>query len=264
MQESCKRTRDLLSRDLFEELAPGDRRALEAHVSGCPDCAREREALVDTVDVLRSAEEREVPRHFFVFDEGLDEGLDERRPSPWRAFRRLSPAWQGGLAAAALGAVALLALTATRLSFHWEGGVLLASIGEAPRARLTATWKDEILTAAEERSRTADLAWASRLRGDLERSLDARDDRVEALLASALTEVEDRVDLTVAAGARRVESDTRIALARFRQLVNAQRQRDLTTFDRRLDGFATRNRIQSEQTELLMTAMFGPAEPSAP
>jgi hypothetical protein len=252
MQESCRRYRDLLNRDPFEELTPEERRDLDTHVTRCRDCAREQHSLTETLEAMGSVEEAPIPRHFFVYE--------ERRSSPWRVFRRLSPVWQGALGAAVVAGLVLVALTATRLHLRWEAGVLLASFGDAPRERLASAWKDELLTTAEARSRAADLEWMARIRRELARSREEQSDQVKTLLASGLRDIEGRVDLQAAAGAHRAESDIRLALFRFRQLVSDQRQRDLANVGRQLDGFATRNQIQSERTDLLMTAMFGPAE----
>jgi len=256
MQESCRSCRDLLNRDPFEELTPEERRDLDAHVTLCRDCARERQALTETMEAMGSVEEVPPPKHFFVYE--------ERRSSPWSSFRRLSPVWQGALAAAALAGLVLVALTAARLHLRWEEGVLLASFGDAPRERLARAWKHELLTVAQARSRAADLEWMDRLRRELARSREEQSGQMQVLLASGLREIEDRVDLQVATGTRRVESDTRLALSRFRQLVSQQRKRDLAILGRQLDGFATRNQIQSERTDLLMTAIFGPAELAGP
>jgi hypothetical protein len=205
---------------------------------------------------MGSVEELPVPKHFFVYD--------ERRSSPWQVFRRLSPVWQGVLGAATVAVLVLGVLTAARLNLRWEEGVLLASFGNEPKERLTTAWKDELLTAAETRSRAADLEWIARLRRELERSRDERSDQVQEMLASGLGNIEHRINVQAAAGARRVESDTRLALSRFRQFVNGQRKRDLARIERLLEGFATRNQIQSERTDLLMTAMFGPDDLAEP
>jgi len=256
MQESCRRCRDLLNREPFEELSPEERRDLDAHVTRCRDCAREQQALTETLEAMGSVEEIPAPRHFFVYE--------EHRSSPWRTFRRLSPVWQGALGAAAVAGLVLVALTAARLHLRWEEGVLLASFGDAPRERLAGAWEDELLTAAEARSRAADLEWMARTRRELARLREEQSVQMQALLASGLRDIEGRVDLQVAAGARRVESDTRLTLSRFRQLVNNQRKRDLANLGRQLDGFATRNQIQSDRTNILMTAMFGRDERAEP
>jgi hypothetical protein len=256
MQNECRRFRDLLNRDPFEELSPEDRSDLDAHLTDCRDCAHERQALTDTLATMGSVEEAPVPRHFFVYE--------ERRTGPWKAFRGLAPIWQGVLGAAAVAALILAVVTVARLNLRWEEGVFFASFGDEPRVRLTSAWRDELLTAAEERSRAADLEWLARIRRELERSRTEQGEQFQAMLASGLQGIENRVDLQVATGARRTEAETRLALSRFRKLVIGQRNRDLANLERRLESFSTRNRIESERTDLLMTAMFGPAEPRQP
>ena len=55
MQESCRRYRDLLNRDPFEELTPEERRDLDTHVTRCRDCAREQHALTETLEAISMA-----------------------------------------------------------------------------------------------------------------------------------------------------------------------------------------------------------------
>jgi hypothetical protein len=53
----------------FDELAAGDRRAMEQHIAGCPDCAGELDQLRVTTAALRSLPDCEIPRRIaFVSD----------------------------------------------------------------------------------------------------------------------------------------------------------------------------------------------------
>jgi anti-sigma factor RsiW len=88
----------------FDELAAGDRRAMEQHIAGCPDCAGELDQLRVTTAALRSLPDCEIPRRIaFVSDKVFS-------PSPVaRFFNGLwnSTARLGFLSACAI-AVALI------------------------------------------------------------------------------------------------------------------------------------------------------------
>ena len=49
---SCRTIRAELVAALYGDLAPADRRAVEAHLATCPDCAAERDALARMLDAI--------------------------------------------------------------------------------------------------------------------------------------------------------------------------------------------------------------------
>ncbi len=88
----------------FDELAAGERREMERHLTACTDCAAELDQLRLTTAALRILPDREIPQRIaFVSDKIFE-------PSPAARFFRsgfFSSAW-AGFASAAIMAVALL------------------------------------------------------------------------------------------------------------------------------------------------------------
>ena len=79
---TCHEARDLYSAMLDEALDAGERAAVEAHVAGCAECARELERFRRTVSLVRAAGSVRAPVGF------VDRVLAAARPTPW--YRRLA------------------------------------------------------------------------------------------------------------------------------------------------------------------------------
>ena len=78
---TCHEARELYSALLDEALDAGERAAVEAHVAGCPECARELERFRRAVSLVRAAAPVRAPIGF------VDRVLAAARPLPW--YRRL-------------------------------------------------------------------------------------------------------------------------------------------------------------------------------
>jgi hypothetical protein len=115
-------TRERLSAYVDNDLPPGERDQVEAHLSACESCARETDTLRQTVSLLRQLPSRPVPRSFVL---SLSPTRSARGQLAW-LFPYLSAA--GALAAILL----IVVLTADWLQV--SGTVRLAA---APTSRLT-------------------------------------------------------------------------------------------------------------------------------
>lgn len=78
---SCHDARERFSELIDGTLDPGTREAVDAHVSGCPECRRELDRLERTVALLRTVEPVRAPVGF------VDRVLDAAKPVPW--YRRV-------------------------------------------------------------------------------------------------------------------------------------------------------------------------------
>lgn len=86
---TCHEARDQLSELLDGVLADEARRALEAHLATCADCARERDRLGATVALLHAVEPARASAGF------VDRVLAATQPTPWyrRLLRRALVPW---------------------------------------------------------------------------------------------------------------------------------------------------------------------------
>lgn len=81
---TCHDARESLSAFLDEALGPDERREIEAHLEGCPECRRELERLRQTVALLHRVEPARAPVGF------VDRVTEAARPRPW--YRRAAAA----------------------------------------------------------------------------------------------------------------------------------------------------------------------------
>ncbi len=125
MNDQCDRFRLQLAPALFGDLDERERADLQSHLHVCPDCRAEKAELEQTLGVLQSTQDVEVPRHFFVYDSGLFW-------SPLGWLQQLSRVGKGAVLMA-VGAVLLavgLALSEVQIRVK-EGAVTLA-FGQLP------------------------------------------------------------------------------------------------------------------------------------
>ena len=78
---SCHDARERFSELIDDALDPSTRAAVDAHVSGCPECRRELDRLERTVVLLRAVEPVRAPFGF------VDRVVAEAKPVPW--YRRV-------------------------------------------------------------------------------------------------------------------------------------------------------------------------------
>ncbi|PYN90734.1 MAG: hypothetical protein DMD87_00885 [Candidatus Rokuibacteriota bacterium] len=78
---TCHDAREQFSALVDDALAPGERAALDAHLTTCADCRRELQRFRDTVALVRAVGPVRAPAGF------VDRALEAARPVPW--YRRL-------------------------------------------------------------------------------------------------------------------------------------------------------------------------------
>ena len=114
----CGRSEDLVAY-LYGESEAEERERLEAHLVACEKCAAEVEALRSVRRSLATWVPPEAELGFRVVSD------PPRREAPWWRRAALRPPW--GLAAAAAGVVAAVALGA--VDFRWEGDGVVIRMG---------------------------------------------------------------------------------------------------------------------------------------
>ena len=252
MTVDCNAYHEKIPRAILGELAPGELRALQAHLASCPRCAEENEQYAAAVGALETSARGggvDVPRHFFVYPEERGIGLRE-------LFALLSPALRAALCAA--GAMVAL-LTIVSASLTWRLVRESAVTRLAPAVDVPALRAD-VLRLVDEKSRADKLELARELRGELARFWSASNTRERALLESALTSLEHRVSERIAGTASQLDEKTGRALAAVYQSVETRQRQDLLAIDDRLNRIAATGEQKNDQTNAILETLLEVAE----
>ncbi len=148
----------------FEELAAGERTAVEQHVAVCGECASELDRLRVTTAALRTLPDREIPQRIaFVSDRVFE-------PSWWRRFRNSGA--QMGFASACV-----LALAIVVSAWHFAGAreTEVRTVVQAASAPQTGVPQEQIDAAvakavAQVRAEDAEMIKAAERKRDAEYS----------------------------------------------------------------------------------------------
>jgi len=237
---------------VVDELTAVERDELSIHLSGCAECAREREDLEATVGTLRSQRDERPPRHFFVHPE-------ERR-GPLRSFSALPAVWKGVLAAVLVLFVVATGLLVARTHVRVEHGVLMVSVGQTPEERWTEPLKTEILQAAADLSSENDREWIERVRGEFAETLASHDLEQRQVIDAALRELDTRAGETLASSHLALRQELDRGLLRVRNDVEYQRREDLGRVRDHLNRFAANDLRLDERTEALLAAVVEMSE----
>jgi hypothetical protein len=253
MTVDCNAYHEKIPRAILGELAPGELRALQAHLASCPRCAEENEQYAAAVGALETSARGggvDVPRHFFVYPEERSMGLRE-------LFALLSPALRAALFAAG-AVVALLTIVSASLTWRLARGSAVTRL--APPAAEVPALRAELLRLVDEKSRADKLELARELRGELARFWSASNTRERAMLESALTSVEHRVNERIAGTASQLDERTGRALAAVYQSVETKQRQDLLAVDERLNRIAATGEQKSDQTDAILQTLLEVAE----
>ena len=262
MSMECRHYRDQIPQALLGDLGADALELLNAHLSECPACKQEEQLYAHTLAQLRSVGDSPVPRHFFVYGQA-------RRESPWTSFRRMSLAWQGVAASLIVAAAIMAVLTVAKLQVRFEGHAMILSFGGAPPARPapqaapaldTQALEARILQVAEERNRKDVLDWVRTLRGEIAKGNRRLDERQRTVLQAALTNVEKRMAGALSETVQTMETRTDRSLSNLYTTVNLQRERDVNTFNDRLDRVALTNETRNNQTDAILETLLQAAE----
>lgn len=104
---NCRAAQRLISAERDGALPPGERAALETHVTGCPECSRAREALAAAATAW-SATDRSVPTP--DVERAWQDIRREIRSGAGRSEQRARPVWWMRMLWAGVPAVAAAAL----------------------------------------------------------------------------------------------------------------------------------------------------------
>jgi hypothetical protein len=261
MLNDCEKIRQQIAISLAEGLAPEMQASLNSHVEACPACASELQAYREVFSGMRSIEDEEAPRHFFVYPE-------DRRPSRWAFFRRMQPGWQA-FAVCIMGfAVLMPALALSRLHIRSGNGVLTVAFGEpalsspqpAPPAPDLSALEARILKAVEEKNRKDSLEWVRTLRSEIARSQKNFTPQQRVFLEAAVASVESRLRNRIEDTARLVIDRNESSIAAVYDAVSLQRDRDLAMVNNRFNRLTVNNELKSDQTNAILETLLQVAE----
>jgi len=262
MAATCREFRSYIPRAILGDLSQEEQKALDQHLAECSPCNREHQTFGNTVRQLGSGLDVPVPRHFFVYPE-------ESHSTPWRAFLRMSRAWQAATATVLLvfGFASLLAVS--RLQVRSEDGALVIGFGRLPERRPpapqimqvdTSALEAKILKAAAERSRQDNLEFLRTLRAEMARSNKAIGREQRALLEQAISNVELRMGQLVSTTAYDLERKTDRSVQDAYRKVSLERARDMAAVDNRIKLLAINGEVKSTQTDAILATLLQVAE----
>lgn len=262
MRAECSHYRNLIPRAIMGELSTEEQQSLNLHLAECAPCGHEHSQYAETLHQLRSVSDVPIPRHFFVYRE-------ERAESPWQVFRRMSVAWQGAIAAAALLFAVLTISAAFRANIRWENGAWILSFGKSVAPNIppvqappvnAADIEARILKVVEERNRMEKLEWVRTLRIELEQSNRSTTEQQHKILQVALSDLELRLGSQINTTAKALEDRSDRAFTNLYQVISTERERDLATFNTRLNRLAANDEVRGNQTDAILETLLQVAE----
>jgi hypothetical protein len=236
---------------LLGDLNSTERRELEEHLTSCPQCHSERARYAETLDKLKLVEEEPVPRHFFVHP--MDERIGIRE-----FFMRLRPTSQIltltiGVAILLLGIAAL-----SQLKVQVNRGGFSLNFGS--NGVDAATLKEEILQAADARSRESKVALIQEIRTEIAQSSSDLSRQQRAELEAVLSDLNARFNGRIAQTEKSLKADSRKTIADLYQAVSRQQIRDLDIIDLRFETAEFSNAIKERQTDEILKTLLQDAE----
>jgi hypothetical protein len=262
MTEECSVYRSQIPRSFMGDLNTEQQDQLSRHLAECLPCNQEHQQYAETLRLMRTAADIPVPRHFFVYAE-------DRRLNPWQVFRRLSVAWQGSIAAVILLLGLFSAAAASKLNVRTENGVLILGLGQPVLTQVqpapfpvvdVAAIEARVVRILDERNRKERLDWVRALRNEIATRNRSMSEQQRALLATALTDLESRMSGQIDVTAKGLEERTDRSLSGLYRLVSAERERDLSAVDSRLNRLAASGEIKSNQTDAILETLLQVAE----
>jgi hypothetical protein len=245
--EHQKRIPGLFLNDLTVE----ERKGLEKHLAECSHCRSEYECYVRTLNLMKSAENEPVPRHFFVYPK-------EAKLNPWQLFCRMQPGWRAVTAAAV--AVFLLIGVAAVSRLHIQPGQngWMVSFGDAGID--VVALKEDILKTVDARNREAGTVWMDEVRAEFARSISDLTQKQQVELATALERVDAGFNERIQLAEGRMRTDTREIAGDMYRAVSQQRAQDLDIINFRFDSMEATNTIKARQTNTILDTLLQEAE----
>jgi predicted anti-sigma-YlaC factor YlaD len=255
MISECGRFEQLIPRSCAGDLTPEEQQALEQHLTACPMCRREQERYAATLNLLQSADDEPVPRHFFVYPE-------ERLDNLWQLFRRLTLQWQVATAGVASLVLLLGVISFAGLQIRAGQGSWTISFGRGSAGAEidVAAMKTDILQAADERSRAFTLTRIRDLRSEIADVQSGLTNEQQSRLVAALTTLESRLSNRISATADDFRTATQKASADLYQTISLQRSQDLTAINARFNSAAENDDQKARQTDAILDTLLQVAE----
>jgi hypothetical protein len=238
MKPECNDYRKQIAKSILGDLAAEEQRSLDDHLATCAHCRSERESYLRTLDLMKLADERPVPHHFFVQP-------NERKLNPWELFRLMNPQWQ--IAIASLAGLFVLVSILWVISFG-HNDIDVAAL------------KQEVLKSVEGQNRSDRNEWLQEVRTEIARSRTdlTRQQKVE--LTAALARLDSRISgrlKTAEADMKDHTQQTAIALYRT---VAQQRAQDLNFINLRFDSLQANSAFKEQQTYVILDTLLQVAE----
>jgi hypothetical protein len=238
MKPECSEYQAKIARLLLGDLTADERQALEAHLAACPQCRSEQESYAMTLSLIQSVDNEPAPRHFFVQPE-------EQELNPWALFRLLKPRWQA-IAAAVAGLLLLAGI----------GGIMGFTRSSVDVAAL----KSDFLKSAEEQNRRTVEGYLREVRAEIALTRTDLTQQQKAELIAALDHMDSRIAGRMKLGEDRMRDDAQKMAVDVYRTVSQQRAQDLNLINLRFDGVETKNAVETQQTDAMLSTLFQVAE----
>lgn len=251
MTSECSINQQRIPRSFVGDLAEEELRALELHMADCLPCRAEHERYGETLQMLRSAGDEPVPRHFFVYPQ-------EHASNPWQIFRQMMPRWQAATALVVLAFLTVGIAAASGLQVRKDSGSWALSFGigrsEAP-IDINAL-KADILRTAEERNREFAIGYIQTLRSEITGSRLDLTQQQQVQLAAAFSSLESRLGQRIDAAAENVRAGSQKTAIDLYQTVSAQQTQDMNAVNTRIDKVADAVDTKARQTDTILETLL--------
>lgn len=238
MKSECSEFQKKIVRSLMEGLTEEEQQGLEEHLAACPHCLAERESYLRTLDLMKSTDDKPVPRHFYV-------KTDEQRLNPWELFRLMKRRWQ----AVTVVFAGLFAI----ISVGWAVSLDRKDID-------VAALKKDILKTVEEQNRTAKTTWIQEVRAEIARSQNDLTQQQQSQLEAALARLESRFNGHLKLTETRMKDYTQEMLVALNNKVDWQRTQDLNLINLRFESFQVKSAMKEQQTNVILDTLLQVAE----
>lgn len=247
MKPDCNAYRQKIAAYVLGELSGEEVRALEAHEAVCLLCRSERDRYAQTMRLLRTVGDEEVPRHFYVSPE-------EQSIHPWHAFRQMRAGWRAAVAFAAM--LLLLTGIAAVSRFRVQSGPDGWTCGFGRDALDLPALKKELLDAAEKRDQEAKAMWIREMRGEFQRLQSEWSPNQRAQWDRALAAMDAKIAARMDHSEWQIREDAQSLVAAMYQHVARQRAQDLAAIHLRFEGMDASNAMKSQQTNEVLGTLL--------
>ena len=249
MKSECSECQMKIAGSVLGDLSATEQRALDEHLAACPTCRSEHAGYAEAIELLKSAGDEAVPRHFFVRGE-------EQVPNPWQLFCRMRPAWRAAMAAVAALLLVICVAAASRMHIRSGSNGWAVSFGGMDIEAL----KADILKAAEAQNREFVAGRVQEARAGIAQSNAAAARQQREYLAAELSRLDSRLGRRLELTEGSVRADAQNMVFDVYQTVSRQRAQDLGIVNLRFDALEANNAIKARQTNDILGTLLQVAE----